>query len=73
MMTFKHATPVVTSNSTVQQYRAIYVGGAGNVVVRMLADQNVVTFSSVPAGTTLWIEVDLIETTSTATNMVGLN
>jgi hypothetical protein len=72
MMTFKHAT-VITTGTTVVKYRAIYVGGAGNVSVRMLADQNTVTFNSVPAGTTLWVEVDQVLAGSTATNMVGLN
>jgi hypothetical protein len=72
MMTFKHATAIVTGTA-IQQYRALYVGGTGDVVVRMLSDQNTITFKAVPVGTTLWIEVDQVLSGSTATNMVGLN
>lgn len=72
MMTFKHAT-AITPGTTVVKFRAIYVGGTGNVQVRTLIDQATVTFNSVPAGTILWIEVDQVLAGSTATNMVGLN
>jgi hypothetical protein len=74
MMTFRHAIAVTASDSTIVKYRALYVGGAGDVAVQMLADGNSVTFKAVPAGTTLWIEVDMVKSTgTTATNIVGLN
>lgn len=53
--------------------RAIYVGGAGNVVA-VRHDGTAVTFSSVPAGTVLPIAVRRINSTSTtATSIVALH
>lgn len=52
--------------------RALWVGGAGDVVVRMM-DGNSLTFSAVPAGTLLPIQCDMVKATSTtATNMTAL-
>jgi hypothetical protein len=52
--------------------RAIYVGGAGNVVAVMY-DGTAVTFTGVPAGTLLPIACRRINSTdTTATSMVAL-
>lgn len=52
--------------------RALYVGGAGDVVVRTMHGHTV-TFKSVPAGTTLPIAVDaVVRTNTTATNILAL-
>lgn len=52
--------------------RALYVGGTGDVAVRMM-DGTTPTFSAVPAGTLLPIQVDkVLSTGTTATLMVGL-
>jgi len=52
--------------------RGIYVGGTGDVVA-VTEGGTAVTFSSVPAGTTLPIRAIRVNSTSTtATNMVGL-
>lgn len=53
--------------------RAIYVGGAGNVVA-VMHDNTTCTFSNVPAGAILPIAVRRINATSTtATNIVALH
>ena len=53
--------------------RAIYVGGAGNVVA-VRHDGTAVTFTAVPAGTVLPIAVRRINSTSTtATAIVALH
>lgn len=74
MMTFKHATAITTSDTNAVKYRAIYVGGTGDLAVQTLIDSANVVFKAVPVGTTIWIEAGLVLTTgTTATNLVGLN
>ena len=52
----------------------IYIGGDGNLVVIMAQDESntLVTFNSVKAGTFLPIQVKLVSSSSTATNIMGL-
>jgi hypothetical protein len=53
--------------------RAIYIGGAGNVVVRITGEASV-TFQGLAAGTILPIRCDrVLATGTTATNLVGLD
>lgn len=79
------AATVVKSDSTIlsmmladtttvnQPTRGLYVGGTGDVAVRMWYSQHVVTFPSVPAGSVLPIAVDrVMSTNTTATNMVAI-
>lgn len=69
--TFAAITP---SNSTDLDVltRAVYVGGAGNLVA-VDADGNTCTFTGVPAGSILPIRVRRINSTSTtATSIVAL-
>ena len=65
----------VTTSSTVPiSTRAIYVGGTGNVVVAPAVGGTLVTFTAVPVGTILPIELNdgIIDASSTATLMVAL-
>ena len=68
------AVAVTKSDTTVLVHtRALFVGGAGNVAVRMAHGQNTVTFTGVPAGALLPISVDkVMETNTTATNIVAV-
>lgn len=64
-------TPDDATDLTVTS-RALYVGGAGNVVVIMDGGQTV-TFTGVPAGTILPIRVSRVKSTSTtATSILSL-
>lgn len=52
--------------------KALYIGGAGNVVLRGTGSDADVTFTAVPAGTTLHVAASHVRATSTATNIVAL-
>lgn len=67
-----YAVSITPSDSTdlVTVSRAIYVGGAGNLVVTMLGGGDA-TFTAVPAGTILPIRVTRVKT-STATALLNL-
>lgn len=53
--------------------RALYVGGAGNLSLRLVGDSADVTFTAVPAGTTLPVRCKRVNSTNTtATSIVGL-
>jgi hypothetical protein len=68
---FRAVTP---SDTVVQPFRAVYVGGAGNLAVIGLDDTAAVTFTGVVAGTLLPIRVSkILATGTTATAIVGLN
>jgi hypothetical protein len=52
--------------------RALYVGGAGNLVLRGIEDSTNVTLVGVPAGTIIPVRAKRIAAATTATNIVGL-
>lgn len=52
--------------------KAVWVGGAGNLVVRLIDDSGDITISGIAAGTLLPIRPKLVKTTSTATLLIGL-
>ena len=52
--------------------KALYVGGAGNVVGRLVDDQEDVTFANVPAGALLPFRFSHVRTDTTATAIVAL-
>jgi len=64
------AGPVTPSDTTTLTAKAIWVGGAGNVVATIGGTD--VTFTSVAAGTLLPIKATKIKAATTATNIVWL-
>lgn len=52
--------------------RAIYVGGEGDLICRLVDDDSDRTFSNVPAGALLPFRVSHVRNTSTATLLIGL-
>lgn len=70
---YDYAATVTKSDSTVFDPipRALWVGGTGDVAVKMASDSSVVIFASVPAGSLLPIRISQVRSTSTtATAMV---
>ncbi|PXX41093.1 MULTISPECIES: hypothetical protein [Burkholderia] len=69
---YSTAAAITPSDTAAQTYRAIYVGGAGNVAVKTTGG-NTVTFTAPPVGTILPVEVQLVLATgTTATLLIGL-
>lgn len=60
------------NTNTIGGCRAVYVGGAGNVVCDFADGTADVVFTAVPVGTILPVQPLRIKTTSTATLMVAL-
>lgn len=67
-----HAAAVTKSDATVFSPPAVglYVGGTGDVTVRMAGGQNNITFSAVPAGTFLPVSVDQVRSTGTTATLI---
>lgn len=64
-------TPSDSVNFVPGKCKAIYVGGAGNIVAIMAG--SAVTFTAVPVGETLWIAATRVNATgTTATGLVAL-
>lgn len=64
---------VTPSDTTEVNCRALYVGGAGNVVLQMPGRSETVTFSNVPAGTFMPVSARRVMAATTATSIVALN
>lgn len=68
------ATAVTPSDSTALTSRAVWVGGVGDLSVRLSgATSTTVVFTAVPAGTLLPISVVRVMAATTATNINVLN
>ena len=66
-------TPSDSADITGGQARGLYVGGAGDVAVKVGEDTTAVTFTAVPNGTVLPVLVTrLMDTDTTATDIVAL-
>lgn len=60
-------------DSTAVSYRALWVGGGGNITLRFFGDSADTLISGIPAGTLLPFAVKLVKATGTsATLIVGL-
>jgi hypothetical protein len=67
------ATAVTPSDATVIPVpRSLYVGGAGDIAAVLAGDTAVVTFSGVPAGSILPIQVTKVMAATTATLILAL-
>lgn len=67
------ATAVTKSDTAANAYRALYIGGAGDVAVILDGDTVAVTFVGVPAGTFMPVRTaKVMAANTTATNIVGL-
>jgi hypothetical protein len=74
MFVARHGAAVTPTNAAVIKYKALYIGGAGNLNVILAGDTANTSFTGVPVGTTLWVSVSCVHATgTTATNIVGLN
>ena len=72
--TYSSYKAIVPSSTTPLNCRAIYVGGTGTVVVASAVGGTLVTFSAVPVGAILPIELNqgIVDASSTATFLVAL-
>jgi hypothetical protein len=62
------------SNPLVDVPRFLFVGGAGNIVMRLRDDSADVTLTGVTAGSVLWVRPTHVRATgTTATNIVALH
>ncbi len=65
---------VTKSDTTVLKFKALYIGGAGSVVLKEAGTDGAdVTFAAVPVGTTLYVSGTRVMAASTATNVVWLD
>ena len=67
----EHGAAAVAGADLVHVTRAVYVGGGGDLAVR-LQDGTELTLANVPAGTLIPIRVTRVLAGSTATQIVGL-
>jgi hypothetical protein len=63
---------VTPNDDTVVGARSLYIGTAGDVVLKAAANATAVTFSNVPAGTTLACGAYSVMAATTASNIVAL-
>jgi hypothetical protein len=71
---FSSFAAITPSSSTTVNCRALYVGGTGTVVVAPKVGGTLVTFTAVPVGAILPIELDqgIVDASSTATFITAL-
>jgi hypothetical protein len=70
--TFGTAEAITKGDAVVNNYDAIYVGGAGDVAIRTEGSSTTVTFKAPPVGTLLPVRVARVMSATTATLLIGL-
>lgn len=69
-----HGAVITKHDTDPNEYRSLWIGGAGNVNLRFMGDTGNTLISGIPAGTLLPFAVKLVLSTNTsATLMVGLS
>lgn len=64
---------VTPSDSTALEFKRLYIGGTGSVVLKTSQDAAAVTFAAVPAGTQLEVSGVRVMAASGATNIVWMD
>lgn len=69
---------VTPSDTALIEFRALYIGGAGNVAIKHIATDTAVVYTSVPAGSFLPVESGpggglVMSTATTATSIVAMD
>jgi hypothetical protein len=71
---YSTAKAITPSDTASNKFKAIYVGGAGNLAVTDIGNGAAVTFTAPPVGSIIPIETSLVmATNTTATLLIGLN
>lgn len=70
----RSGAPITPSDTVgIDTTRAIYVGVAGDISIRLIDDATPVLFKAVPAGSVLPVRTSLVRATgTTATNLIAL-
>ncbi len=65
---------VTKSDTTVLQFKRLYIGGTGAVALKNGVDQTAVVFAALPAGAVLdVVGTHVMSTSTTATNIVWMD
>lgn len=68
----EYSESVTASDTTETDYAGVYVGGAGDLAVKLWGDSTAVTLVGLQAGTFIPLRVkSVMSTNTTATNIVG--
>lgn len=70
-MSYSISEALTPNDSTKVLFKELYVGGAGDVVIKNDESASAVTYTAVPAGTTIKIRGVRLMAATTATGVVG--
>jgi hypothetical protein len=69
-MPARNLTAVTPSDSTLLNFRALYIGGTGNVAIMPIDGTTAVTLTAVPVGTVLYICGSKVMATNTTATLI---